>query len=133
MPTPISTKTDVTETKKQSMVIDAFAFFMALHTALIKNESEALQCVIRGPANEKEIADSKAFNLALWQSDAQYRQEYRRTAVNVIKLLEDMGIRIRCADIGMLTDTLDYLRTIPSRDAYDLEEMVTAGEEPAAK
>lgn len=100
----------------QALVIAAVAFFLTYQQEVAELDEVGKR------AGEDVIAEVKAKAASRWQQDAAYRREHFAKAERVVDLLDSLGVRVRSANIGALNETMEFMRTIPARKAYELDE-----------
>lgn len=93
------------------MVVEAFAFYLSMHAKLVDDETL-----------ERERETLKRNAQADW-CDIDVRRSYRKKAKIAIDVLENMGVRLKGVSTSQLEETIEFLRTIPAKVAYDASEL----------
>ena len=93
------------------LISELLAFRILCLTTAVQNPDKS----VPEDARVRELRD-------IWQADRKTRNSARSQARQLIEELESRGVRLKISNSKHLAEALDWLKIVPPRVAYDLQE-----------
>lgn len=110
---------------KDLKVLEVFAFYLCATVQGAAKDAEEGQKMIAAlrqqfsPSKREAVLENMRL---LWQGNAEDRAQFRKLAADVVAGLESDGLTLRSCDARRVDKSVDWIRTVPEKKAYDWAE-----------